>query len=316
MTVLIVNHGIDNRCGVHSFGLRFYESLAGSKHNIAYVEINSEAEYFAACNHHKPDVVIFNYMPIVMPWVTPSIESYKTKRVALQHLYDNANIDSIAHSYGNTFHYVAVLDPSVKPSAKVLVLPRVIPAVQFPLPNDLNPIRIGTFGFALPHKQIPLMASEINKCFDKAIFNLHLTEAYFNGAQGADIYTTQIYNECRAAITKPDITINLTTDFRSDNEIVWFLSQNHINALFYSIPPDNIGRSSSIDYMIAAERPILVTHCDSFKHAEHLISKYPETQFSDIANNYQHYLNQAVQLKQSMTADIVSTFDTTIDSIL
>lgn len=316
MTVLIVNHGIDNRCGVHSFGLRFYESLSGSKHNIAYVEINSEADYFAACEQHKPDVVIFNYMPVVMPWVSPSLGSYKAKRIALQHLYDNTNIDSIAHSYGDTFHYVAVLDPSIKPSNKVFVWPRVIPTVECPPPSDLNPIRIGTFGFALPHKQIPLIASEINKCFDRAVFNLHLTEAYFNGAQGEDIYTTRIYNECRAAITKPDIAINLTTDFRSDNEIVSFLSQNHINALFYSIPPDNIGRSSSIDYMIAAERPILVTHCDSFKHAEHLICKYPETQFSDIANDYEHHLHQAMRLKLSMKSDIVSAFDLTIDSIL
>lgn len=316
MTVLVVNHGIDRRCGVHSFGARFHQSIANSKHNVIYAEINSLVDYFSICEQHQPNVVIFNYMPIVLPWVTSEITRYKTTRIALQHLYDNATIDSVIASHAGIFDYVAVLDPSVVTNnPRIIVLPRVLPpAMPAPLP-EYEPIRIGTFGFALPHKQIPLIAEEINRCFDSAIFNLHITEAYFNGAGGQNVYTDDIVQSCRKAITKPAIHLEVTTDFCSDSEIVNRLSRNHINALFYSIPPENIGRSSSIDYMISAERPILVTHCDSFKHADHLISKYPETQFSDIANNYQHYLSLATELKQSMTADIVTSFDSMIESI-
>jgi hypothetical protein len=260
---------------------------------------------------------MFNYMPVVMPWIGPDIRQYKTKRVAVQHLYDNTNIGSIANSYAGIFDHVAVLDPSVPAGIpRVTVLPRVIPVLDIPDPAPLDTVHIGTFGFALPHKQIPLIAREINRHFDNAVFNLHITEAYFNGAQGQDVYTTDIVKQCEAELNDKTIKLNLTTDYCSDTEVVNRLSKNHINALFYAIPPENVGRSSSIDYMIAAERPILVTHCDSFAHANHLIHKYPTTTFADIINNYDTHLAAAKQLKQELQTDTTRHTDEMIDSLL
>jgi hypothetical protein len=317
VTALYVNHGLAEKCGVYSFGVRHFDAIKSIEGGIHYVECNSMDEFSDAYYKYLPDVTFFNYMPAVLGWVTSAIKSFNTKTVAVQHLYDKSSLSHIMNTYTGTFDYMVVLDPSISVTDKrIYAMGRPLTYIDIPDRTPEEPYQIGTFGFALPHKDIHLIAREINRSFDHAVFNLHMTEAYFNGANGADVFTSRILEQCRQEITKPGITINHTSSYLSDEDVVRKLSENDINALFYNLPPQNVGRSSSLDYMIAAQRPILTTYCHSFIHAFGNISFFPETDMKGIIADYPANVEKAKRLFNYTKNDLAEETNNMLKEIL
>ena len=296
ITVLYVNHGLANQCGVRDFGIRHHAVMAQTKKFcVHYAEVDSWETYLAAYSLCQPDTVIFNYMAIVMPWLDDRVRTLPAVRVVVQHLYDPKSVTAIMESYKGLFDYMVCLDPDLtSPDHRIFFCGRPIHTFDVPklkLPTGKNPVQIGSFGFGMPHKQFPLIMREINRCFDHAVFNLHMTVGDFVGD-----YSPGILSACLAEITKPGIKLNHTSEYLDEADIIEKLSRNHMNALFYSLPPDNAGRSSSLDYMIAAQRPVLVTDCGSFKHAYNGTYVYPHVSFDTIAGNYQWCASASVDL--------------------
>lgn len=315
--ILFVNHGIDPRCGVHNFGVRYFNSVKESKFDIKYVECNSLEQFIGLRDILNPSAVIINYMPATMPWVNHQVRKPGMVTISLHHLYDSLNVSSVMAQYSGIFDHMIILDPAVKTSdPKIHALSRPIPLSPERNRDLHDPIKVGTFGFALPHKQIPLIAREVNRCFDNAVIRLHMTEAFFNGANGAPVHSPAILSACQAEITKPGISIVHSDQFLDDNEVVDILADNDINALFYDLPPSNIGRSSSLDFMIAARRPILTTMSNSFEHAFGGLAFLGQTSFADIVFDYDHYLEKADELYESMQSDLLSETDSLLEAIL
>jgi len=286
ITVLYVNHGLGTRCGVYDFGVRHFNALPKNDGNeYHYAEITSIDHYLATCVRVRPDVVIFNYMQMLLPWVTDAVRTFPAKRVVVQHLYDDGSVSRIMDSYGGIFDYMICLDPSL-PSTdpRIFAMGRPIPKFSSSKKTLVKgeEVSVGSFGFGLPHKQFPLIMREINKSFDNAVFNLHMTVGDF-----VQNLNSSIVAACEAEITKPGIRLNHTYDYKDENSIVEMLNSNHMNALFYDLPAQNAGLSSSVDYMVAAQRPMLVTDCASFKHIANGVYVYPYEDFDYIANNYE-----------------------------
>lgn len=293
--VLYVNHGHGDRCGVWNYGDRHFKALE-SDGEFTFVSVNvvSEEEFDQAFREVNPGVVIFNYAPIVMPWVGPQISRYRVPKIVMVHNYEQSTLSSIADNYAGMFDYVACLDPTiVTGDYRVFALSRPIPEFNAPA-SEFTPdgdIQIGSFGFALHHKQFPLMMREINRCFDTATFNLHMTEGRF--AAGL---TQPILEACLAEITKPGIKLNHTADYLSEDEVVAKLAKNHINALFYNWPPHNAGLSSSTDFLIAAQRPMLLSDCAMFNHVRVGSFQYPNVTFTDILEDLRNCELEAANL--------------------
>ena len=70
---------------------------------------------------------------------------------------------------------------------------------------------------------------------------------------------------CMSKITKPKISLNVTTDYISDEELVTFLSKNDINVFLYDLQPER-GQASILDYAISAGRPIGLSNSFMFHH--------------------------------------------------
>jgi len=284
-TVLYVNHGLGSHCGVYDFGKRHFNAISLDKNNnYVYLDANSIEEYLSVANEVSPDAVLFNYMQPLMPWLDMRARQVPAKTYVVQHLYDPGSVVHTLNQYGSLFDYMVCLDPSLSvPNDRIFALGRPIPRIDKVKDKPLKgEISIGSFGFGLPHKQFHLIMREINRCFDEAVFNLHMTVGDFTGD-----YSEVIIDACQAEITKPGIRLNHTSDYLPEDAVVEMLSNNHMNALFYALPPDNAGLSSSIDYMIAAQRPTLVTNCASFKHVYNGTYVYPEVSFDTIAGNYE-----------------------------
>lgn len=309
--VLIVNHAKGYRCGVHDYGVRFFEGIRESTaHEVWYTDADSLDDYLALCESLDIDVAFFNWMSFLMPWADEGIRRARAIPVVLQHLYDDASLPAIMSSY-RQFDRMAVLDPSVAVSdPRIHVLGRPIPRHTV-APRALGEhVQIGSMGFGLGHKGFDTIAREVNRCFDHATFNLHMTVGDFTGN-----YADQIIASVEAELTKPDVTLNWTPDYVPDSVLVERLAGNDMNALFYTLPPDMVGRSSAVDYMVAAQRPLLLTDCASFQHVHHGTYQYPTVSFDTIAGNWEWCQNHSFELYERQAGQLLPTFDKMMEAL-
>lgn len=318
MTVLLyVDHGLGAACGVHDFGRRHVAALRRSDRlTVVHVEASSAAEYAAHYDEANPDVVLFNYMPLVMPWVgDPAVTSRPAPRVVVQHLYSDRHPGLILDGYGTLFQAMFLLDPGLLVAhPRVFSMPRPLPTAR-PTPSatavrDAGPVRVGSFGFALPHKHFPLIAREVNRCFDEAVFSLHMTVGRFTGD-----YTTVLAEQVLAELTKPGVTLELTTDYLSEADTVDLLGSNHVNALFYELEQEAPGLSSATDYLVAAGRPMLLTRCDLFRHVLPHTNVYPDRSLSDVLNDPGSVL-RAQALRKQLEASLPEATERALEKLL
>lgn len=282
--VLYVNHAHSEVCGVHDLGRRHARIIAAVEDvNLDYVEINDIGHYHREVESHEYDVVIVNYMPGIMPWVTEAIKRHGPVRIAVIHNYQHDTIEQVAADHHRLFDFVLALDPSlVTANPWVLVTDRPLPATVPPATLSAVP-RIGTFGFAFPHKNFPAVAAEVAATLDEAILDLHMPEAFFNGAGGGLLYTDGILAAIKHALRdKPGIRVEHTSGHLDPEALVARLASNHVNCLFYIPGQHNAGLSSALDYLIAARRPIMVTDCAMFAHYSEACATYPTARLADV----------------------------------
>jgi hypothetical protein len=265
--VLVVNHAHSHVCGIHDLGRRMYERLlASAPIDAGYAEANDWDSYAVAVQLFNPAAIIVNYRQDLMPWwhVGNGIPTY-----AVAHQYEAATIDRCAAGLlGQGFDGVLALDPDITAAdPRVHPIGRPLPATVEHRAED-GPPRIGSFGFAFPHKGFAAVAAEVNDQLDEALYQLHMPEAFFNGASGAALYAPGIEQACREAITKPGIRLSVTTGHIGERELVFHLAANDVNCLFYVPGQPDAGLSSATDYLIAARRPMLLSDAAMFRHVK------------------------------------------------
>jgi hypothetical protein len=305
--ILVVNHAHSSVCGIHALGGRLHDCLVRSTmFEMGYAECSDGDTYRAAANAFEPDVIIVNYRADLTPW-SPAYAYVPTFAVA--HQYEAATIDAYAHGLlASGFDYVLALDPDIHPSD-----PRVFP-VGRPIPETVEDrtigtewaARVGSFGFAFPHKGFATVAAEINAELDEATYELHMPEAFFNGAQGASLYTAGIVAACEAELTKPGVHLHHTSEHLLERELVMRLAANDVNCLFYAPGQPDAGLSSAIDYLVAARRPIFVTDCAMFRHVRDHVALWPATHLSDIFAEYAWFQEQANNLYHRMAGRLMT----------
>ena len=285
-TVLYINHGITKACGVYDLGLRHFISIQEiENYNMIYAELNDISSFFNICQEYNPDAVIFNYMHMTLPWVNEEINNYKCIKFCVPHLFSKNNLETFRND--NIFNYYIILDKFSLENNCCFKTDRPLSA-YYNNSTQKNAIpTIGSFGFALGHKFFDRIVRHVNDCFDKAIINFHMPKAYFDGINE----TGNVIRACYNAITKPGIKLNITTNFLSEYEVINKLNENDINCLFYEAEKD-VGISSSLDYLVSAQKPVLITGSNMFRSFAPELSIYPETTLTEIYHNFEKYQEQ------------------------
>jgi len=269
MKVLFVNHK-EQSCGVYQFGKRVYQLASKAKNVKCYCcEITTPQEFETALGDVNPDIIIYNFYTCTMGWLDDSIiiglRPY-CKQYGIFH--DGGNIKRCLDKY--IFSGAAdVVDTTVDipeivldiPQDKRILLPR--PLFDCSCEETINKVpTIGSFGFGFGHKGFSELVALVNETFDEAIINLHMTVAAFGDAEG----TTQelVKSDCERENVNSNITLNITTDFISDEDVLKFLAKNDINVFLYgAIHP---GISSVIDYALSVKKPLAISACTMFRH--------------------------------------------------
>lgn len=259
--ILIVNHSQEN-CGVYQYGKRAAQIFKASrKYNVIYSEPDSETRLLSLIAAVDPVIIIYNYLAQTMSWLThPGIERIRALGIEQGLIVHNIGYAQIFDFYlhQNPRH------PQVGPN-----FPLLRPLFQYPeIPSGhawgyCGPDRIGTFGFALPEKNYASIVQFINSQFDEAVIKMHLTAAHFRPDQG---WLEMIRSECDRQITKPGVTLEITSDFRGDDAILDFLTGNDLNVFLYQHFPHYNGISSVIDYALSVRKPIAVCKSGLFSH--------------------------------------------------
>lgn len=314
-TILYINHGHSQVCGVHDFGRRHRNRIAeSSMYVVEYAECMSIEDYIAALNLFLPDAVIINFRIDLMPWAPAALKHKVAPVFSVVHNYtlDTADAVGMQHlSYG--FDHALFVDPTVTSRGRMWSTGRAIPhAIVHE--DYVGPPRIGSFGFAFPHKNFEGVAAAVDEDFDSAVYALHAPEAFFNGARGQQLYSQGIVDRCKAALGSN--TLEYTGDHAPEAEVIERLGRNHINCLFYVPGQVNAGVSSALDYLVAARRPILVSDCTMFDYARHGVSIWPATRLHDIMDDFSTYQRQAFKLYSELSMPIVADTERIMGSIL
>jgi hypothetical protein len=259
MKILIINHSVEN-CGVYQYGKRFGNILLKSKkHNFYYLEINSQDKLEENIIKYNPSVIIYNYLGGTMPWVNEltvqSIRERGIKQLLLVH-----NVE-----YATFFDYYLHQNPDYPSDNKNFSILRPLFDYNGIESKDDDIINIGSFGFGFRVKHFDQICSLINSQFnsERVNINLHLTISYFC-PNANDILN--IKNNCLRHITKPNISLNMTHDFLSDQEMLNFLYKNDLNIFLYEKYNTYNGISSTIDYALSVKKPIAICRSNMFSH--------------------------------------------------
>ena len=253
MKILFLNHKEKN-CGVYQYGYRVYNIIKKSNiHTYLYYEIENEDEYIKSIQKENPDGIIYNYHPWMMGWLNvenmskfTNIKHYKLCHEDLNDIRFDYFINDI-YDRGNLAYYT----------------PRPIFETNFPYENNDIPI-IGSFGFGYSDcKGFERLCRMVNDQFDEAIIKLNITYSFACDLNGEK--ARSIADRCRNSITKEKIKLEIDHEFKNDEELLKFLSQNSLNAFLYS-ELDSRGFSSVIDYAISVNRPIAITKSNMFRH--------------------------------------------------
>jgi hypothetical protein len=261
--VLITNHK-DEECGVYQYGKRFASVLIDSvsdDYEYFYLEVFNKNEFIENINKILPDIVIHNYLDITMPWFDS--ECF--------YLLKNRNVPQglIVHNigYSNAFDFFLHQHPFYPENGINHPIPRPLFKYESSERQSRDIPKINTFGFAFSIKKYESIVQLVNDSFEEAEINMHLTISKFFPNHGE---LEKIKNDCFSKITKSGIKLNISSDFKSNNEILDFLDDADLNIFLYQNYNNYNGISSVIDYALSVKRPIAICKSNMFAHLHHV----------------------------------------------
>lgn len=260
--ILFVNHR-SSECGVQQFGSRYYRNLAESKkYACHYIDVETQGEVEHWFNVIQPAAIVWNfYSGATMPWCSGELIGHyqtKSRQLAIYHELDLSDkpFDLVLHQDPN---------PSEKDDFPHWSLPRSIPRYENHVALGEIP-RFGSFGFGLGGKGFDDVVKRVCAEYDEAHIHLHIPYAHFGDANGESA-RAHAANARQAWIAsgKSRVTLEIDHEFWQEEVLLDWLAHNTCNCFFYH---EHYGRgiSGTLDYALAVERPLAITHSWQFRH--------------------------------------------------
>jgi hypothetical protein len=123
----------------------------------------------------------------------------------------------------------------------------------------------GSFGFGFDCKGFTKIVEMIDSTYDEAIIKFVIPLAHYRSNSDPAFDTTIMAQKCRDKITKPNITLLVTHEFFTNEDLLYFLHSNTMNIFLYDSMPGR-GISSVIDYAISVKTPLGISDSHMFRH--------------------------------------------------
>lgn len=268
MNVLFVNNGL-SACGVHEYGDAVFDILAADVPtgvNLVLADCPTQDSYCRAYALNQPDVVIWNYQWTTFPWVSDWLSDLTPAwHVGIAH--DGRMADPMSVNY-NAFNRVISQDPTC-PSIIGRLSSLVRPIRPMPeRPPWTGRPTVGSFGFVYGRKRFDTLTELVCRQYDDCLIRLHLPTGSLN-AGVSERNALHMAERCRRIVRESGkkIDIEITHDYMSRSELVEWLANNSINALWYDEDDGSReGVSSCPDAMLECGRPMAVNKNQMFRH--------------------------------------------------
>ena len=260
--VLVVSHK-EIQCGIHQYGLNIVSALNKSScYTFEHALCASPEELHHAILKAAPAVVIYNYYPATMPWLTPMItKRYTMPCLGVMHEVTQEEADKATTEM---FDFHLCPDPTlVQNNPYIIPTKRLIPHFLNMQPEPPIPV-FGSFGFGFGNKGFHSLVVRIQEEYDQAIIKLHMPFNDIVDTQGKD-HALATARHCQLAIRKSGIRLEINHTFLKKKQLLEFLARNTLNCFFYDRDRTR-GISSVIEHALAVERPIAITRCGMFRH--------------------------------------------------
>jgi hypothetical protein len=271
MKILFLNN-VHQACGVYQYGVR----LANCLPMCVYKEVSGETDYLNAVSEHGPDKIIYNYHSSTMSWLNADNIVRTAKNVGIPH-----------ESPGTLFDELLDIDP-LKPNG----IPRpLFYEIPTKITNEEHEVFIrynqgpdvpifGSFGFGFENKGFDKIIQQVNDQYDNAIIKLIIPLGHYCNSNELE----QTVAKCFAFGRKSGIELMVSTDFFSNEDLLFFLSSNTMNLFLYD-RMEGRGISSTIDYALSVDVPIGISDSFMFRNIyDDSICVY-KTRISDIMKN-------------------------------
>ena len=272
--ILYVNHK-KKQCGVYEFGREIATILSSSKkYSFKYCECDSYKELKENYKNFSPDIIIYNYHPTTLGWVNPYSRFNKFNK-AVTFKMNAIHVCTMHEVYQEMADRATnkIFDYHIAPDSTLLLKNSLVYKTGRLLPKKAEYVKniskvpiIGSFGFATPGKGFEKIVELVQKEFDEAIINFNIPYASFGDTDG--ISAKKLAIECKNLIKKPGIELRINHDYLDKEQLLNFLSGNTINVFLYD-DQINRGISSTVDWALAAGRPIAISRSELFRHLFH-----------------------------------------------
>ncbi len=316
---LYINHK-NQKCGVYEFGLAIGNAIVKSeKFDIRYFECDSLKEFRKVYSDFRPDVVIYNYHPLTMPWISKPVINRVVYPTAGFKAIQIGTIHEVYQEFADVadnkiFDYHVCADPTLLlKNPLVYKTGRLVPFYQ--KKNEvINPVpTIGSFGFAVGAKQFTKIVEQVQNEFDEAMINMNISFAKFGDENGD--HARELTLTLKSIIRKEKIKLNITHTHFGIPELLDFLAKNDLNVFSYEYQKHR-GIASSPDWALAVNKPIAVNKSMMFRH---LFDLYPticieDTTLKEIINNGAEHLKK--KQEEWNEANLIWDYNRIIDAAL
>jgi hypothetical protein len=261
-TVLFVSHK-QKSCGIYQYGINIVRALQKStRYSFVYAECSNEEELESSITQNNPSVIIYNYYPATLPWLSRKTTSkYKAFQLGIMHEVTQEDADQASQEM---FDYHLCPDPTlIERNPYVFKTPRlIIPYLNTTFLPDIP--TIGSFGFGFADKGFERLIETVQDEFDQARIVLYMP---FNDVidRKGKMHALATAKRCRSLLKKQEIQLRIHHNFLPTHKLLDFLASNTLNAFFYDVNKHR-GISSCIDHALAVQRPIAITKCGMFRH--------------------------------------------------
>jgi hypothetical protein len=250
MKVLFVNQGL-SQCGVYQFGKNtaFILSKFQDLHQFDYIETDNQIDI-----SEDYQAVILNHHPCTMGWLSNDF------------FQKDIHYSVIMHDTRVSFPKAVILhpDPTFTNCYPDYRVGR--PIVDFGItPKKTDGVVIGSFGFGFDHKGFEEILHRTNEEFDEAKIRIHIP--FNTKVDPAGHYALRMSRKLHKIPLKDGIKLEVTHDYKNEEELVKWLSENSINIFLYkNTDKISAGCSSTTDWAIAAKKPLMVSTDPMFRH--------------------------------------------------
>lgn len=308
----------EDHCGIFGYTMSALQILQASttyeyKLYPCALEFNQpDAVYVDWLNSIDADAFLYNFCPITMPWLLPSVLKAVNKphfvisghdviwidgndwathikdRKVPAHVY---NVDPTWQGWFGVFTQPdnrLVLSPrQVNPDDIVYttpnytVLPRPIVSyaeLQYAPPGEV--IRIATFGISQVWKNYDKIVQRVCADFPDQPVHLTIRATQGNWVQDNKPHDNGAGNalaEQAKSMASSNVTVEVVHDFLpTHKEIAAWLNTYDLILFMYEPNWNRFAVSSSLDHALAAKKPVAVNHSKMFSHVSHIPEIYIE----------------------------------------